>query len=49
MCVKHTRMIRSVKTVTLLICSPQIPHVLMWEALDAMTKNNVTCGTVGSQ
>jgi len=48
MCIKHTRMIRSEKPVTLLLCSQQIPHVLDWEALEATTKNNVTCGTGGS-
>ena len=40
---------RSEKPVTLLICSLQFPHVLAWEALDAATKNNVTCGMGGSQ
>ena len=46
---KQPGMSRSAHTVTLLICSLQIPHALDWEALDAMTKNNVTCGTGGSQ
>jgi len=49
MYMKHTGMSQSAQTVTLLICSLQIPHALDWESLDAMTKNNVTCGTVGSQ
>jgi hypothetical protein len=45
----HTRMSRSEEPVTLLHCSPQIPHVLAWEFLEAMTKSNVTCGTGISQ
>jgi hypothetical protein len=45
MCMKQTGMIRSENPVTLLICSLQIPYVLVWEALDAMKLNNVTCGT----
>jgi len=45
---KHTQMIRSENSVTLLLCSLQIPYVLDWEALDVTTKNNVTCGTGGS-
>jgi len=42
-------MSRSENPVTLLLCSLLIPHILAWEAFGAMTKNNVTCGTVGSQ
>jgi len=49
MCVKQIRMSRSENHVTLLLCSLQILHVLAWEALGAMTENNMTCGTVGSQ
>jgi hypothetical protein len=45
MCMKHTGMSRSEK----LLCSPQIPHVLDWEALGALTKYNVTCETGGPQ
>ena len=46
---KHPGMSRSAKPVPLLNCSLQISYVLAWEALDAMTKDNVTCGTVGCQ
>jgi hypothetical protein len=37
------------KHFTFLLCSQQIPHVLAWEPLGAMTRNNVTCGTGVSQ
>jgi len=49
MCMKRTGMCRSENPVTLLLCSLQIPHVLAWGALGAMTKNNMKCGTGGSQ
>jgi len=42
-------MSRSEKPVTFLLCSPKIPHLLRWEALGAMMKNNVTSETVWSQ
>jgi hypothetical protein len=37
------------KPVTLPFFSQQISHVLAWEPLGAMTKDDVTCGTGGSQ